>query len=580
MRNERLEAWILLVAAHTCPARIHWCDGSDAELAELRERLLADGTLSSLNADAYPGCFLHRTQASDAAPCAQRRFVSTTHRADAGPTNQWLAEEEAYRIVWPLFAKAMSGRTLFVVPYLLGSPRSKYAQVGVQLTDSPLVVLLMAMLTRMGRVALQHLGSSSDFVRGLHCLAGCEPERRYLVRFPATQTCWSIGTAYPKDATLLESHVLSLASSVAPEEGYLAEHMSVARVTNPEGTVRYVAAAFPSGCGKTRLATLIPSLPGWEVELVADGLCLLRVGEDGRLWALNPAAGIDGMVGDAHPRSGSGGWASLVRDSIFINVALRRDGAPWWESSGEPGGEGVLDWQGRPWRPGGAAPAAHPNARFIASAQQCPKLSSLFYDPEGVPLSAILFGGRRHALLPLVFEATSWEHGVYVGATSRSEAAPGSGRAEGVLHNDPMAMLPFCSYDMADYFAHWLRLGAQLYRPPRIFHVNWFRNDARGRLLWPGFGENIRVLDWVLGRVERCAEARRTPIGFVPQSLDTSGLDLDAETVEQLLQVDVRAWLREAEASQEFLAQFGERLPRALQREQQALLRRLAAATN
>ncbi|MEO8183544.1 MAG: phosphoenolpyruvate carboxykinase (GTP) [Deltaproteobacteria bacterium] len=579
MRNERLEAWILLVAAHTSPERIHWCDGSDAELAELRALLQADGTLLPLNEGAYPGCFLQRTHSGDAGPLEHRRFVSTASKADAGPTNQWLAEDEAYRIVWPLFSRAMSGRTLFVVPYLLGSPRSKYAQVGVQLTDSPLVVLQMALLTRMGRVALEHLGRSSDFARGLHCLADCDPERRFLVRFPATQVCWSIGTAYPKDATLLESHVLSLASSLAPEEGYLAEHMSVARVTHPEGAVHYVAAAFPSGCGKTRLATLTPSLRGWRVELVADGLCLLRAGEDGRLWALNPAAGIDSRVGDGSPPSDPG-WASQARAAVFTNVAVRRDGSPWWESSGEPGGEGVRDWQGRPWRSGTVAPAAHPNARFIMSAQQCPRLSRLFHDPEGVPLSAILFGGRRPALLPLVFEAVSWEHGVYVAATSRSEAAPGSAGAAGMLHNDPMGMLPFCSYNMADYFGHWLRLGPQLYRPPRIFHVNWFRTDARDRLLWPGFAENIRVLDWVLRRVERRVDARRTPIGLLPRSLDTSGLDLDAECIDQLLQVDLRGWLREAEASQEFLTRFEQRLPRALEREQQALMRRLRTATN
>jgi phosphoenolpyruvate carboxykinase (GTP) len=432
----------------------------------------------------------------------------------------------------------------------------------------------------MGRVALEHLGSSSDFVRGLHCLAAREAECSYLVRFPATQTCWSIGTAYPKDATLFESHVLALAGSVAPEEGYLAEHMSVARVVNPDGVVRYVAAAFPSGCGKTCWATLLPSVSGWQVKLVADGACLLRVGEDGRLWALNPAAGIDGRVGEGSPSANPGNRAAQARDTIFINTALRSDGSPWWEGSGEPAGEGVLDWRGRAWRPGSVAPASHPNARFITAAQHFPDTSSLFYDPEGVPLSAILFGGRRRALVPLIFEATSWEHGVYVAATSRSEAVPGSARAAGMLYNDPMGMLPFVSYNMADYFGHWLRLGSQLSRPPQIFHVNWFRSDARGRLLWPGFGENIRVLDWLLERVERRIDARRTPIGLVPHALDTNGIDLDADTLDQLLQVDVRGWLQESEVSGEFLAQFGDCLPRALRREQQALVRRLLAATN
>jgi phosphoenolpyruvate carboxykinase (GTP) len=580
MRNEILEAWVARVAAYTCPARIHWCDGGEREFQWLIEQLVREGTLHRLNEDAHPGCFLHRSDPTDAVRTESCRFVVTHQREDAGPTNQWLSEDAAYRSVWPLFGKAMTGRTLFVVPYLLGSSHSKYAQVGVQLTDSPWVVLLMGTLTRMGRVALDYLGSSGDFARGLHSASDLSPERRFLVQFPATQTCWSVGTAYPESAALLKSHVLSLCGALAPEAGYLAEHMAAFRLIEPSGKSHYIAAAFPSGCGKTRLATLVPTLPGWKVELVADGTCMLRVGDDGRLWAMNAAWGIDGFVGDTTASMDPGTHALLARDTIFTNLALQRDGTLWWNGSEQEPREGMVDWRGQAWQRENGRRAAHANARFLTSAQHYSGIDGGFYDGRGVPLSAILFGGRRRALAPLVFEATSWEHAVYVGVTSRSEGAPCSGESAGSLRHDPMAMGPFCSYNMADYFAHWLRLGRQLRRPPRIFHVNWFRADQGGELLWPGFGENIRVLDWVVGRLERRAEARLTPIGFVPQALDTAGLDLDAERWDQLTHVDIPGWQREADASGEFLAAFGSRLPSALRREHKEFLRRLRAASN
>jgi phosphoenolpyruvate carboxykinase (GTP) len=379
---------------------------------------------------------------------------------------------------------------------------------------------------------------------------------------------------------MLKNHVLGLAGAVAPEEGYLGEHMAVARVTNPSGATHYIAAAFPSRCGKTRFATLVPRLRGWNVEMVCDGTCLLRVGEDGRLWALNPAGGLESSVGDAKRHTDPSGYALFAHDAIFSNVALCGDGTPWWESSGEPCIDEVRDWQGAVWRPGTGAPAAHPNARFITAARHLPGLSSEFHDPVGVPLSAILFGGRRSTLVPLVVEANSWEHGIYLAATSRSEVTPVFAAAPRVLRNDPMGMLDFCSYNMADYFSHWLGLGRQLNRPPRIFHVNWFRADTSRRLLWPGFGDNVRVLDWVLARVQRMVDARLTPIGWIPWSLDTSDLDLDAGALDELLQVDVGGWLEEAEASHMFLARFGERLPPLLLREHRALLSRLRVATN
>jgi phosphoenolpyruvate carboxykinase (GTP) len=579
-RNEILQAWVQRVATHTSPDRIHWCLGGESELQELQQRLLRDGALQALDAEAHPSCFLHRSHATDAVPDQRRRYVSTPRQEDAGPTNRWLSEQDAHRLVWPLFSHAMSGRTLYVVPYLLGQPRSKYAQVGVQLTDSPLIVLWTARLTRMGQIALRHLGRSGDFARGIHCVADLSPERRYLVHFPATQTWWSLGTDCPDAAAPLKHHVLSLTGAIAPDEGYMAEHMSVARVTTPRGARHYVAAAFPGGCGKTRLASLVPTLPDWEVELVADGACLLRAGDDGRLWAMNPAAGIDGLVGEAHPRTDPCSWLALSCEAVFTNLACNARGNVWWDGSSEPPPSGVQDWLGRPWREGSLQRAAHPGARFLLAACHWPNLSSEFYAPSGVPLSAILFGGRRSELLPLVFEATSWQQGVYVGATTRTSSGQCSTADTSTLHNDPMAMSSFCSYNMASYFAHWLSLGRRLAQPPRIFHVNWFRSDERGRLLWPGFGENIRVLKWVVERVDRDADARSTPIGFVPWSLDASGLDLTSDALDRLLEVDVQGWRSEAQASRAFLSRFGERLPRALLREQDALEQRLRAATN
>lgn len=580
MKNDTLESWILLVAAHTKPSRIHWCEGGEAELTALRRQLEEDGTLQRLNEQTSPGCHLHRARPAQADLLEQRRFVCTPTPDTAGPTNRWLAEGEAYGVVWPLFARAMSGRTLYVVPYLLGSQRSKYAQVGIQLTDSPLLVLLLASMTRMGRVAREHLGSSSDFLRGLHCVGEAPPERAYLVQFPATQTSWSIGIDGSEGTALLKAHVLGLTGMLAPEEGYLAEHMAVARVTCPSGKRHYVAAALPGGCGKTRLATLRPCLPGWEVELVADGLCWLRVGDDGQLWAMNPAAGIDGRVGDSDRRVDPASAAALSRDSILINVAVRGDGSPWWEGCGEASGEDVLDWRGDAWQPGTGTRATHRGARFVTTGHHWSRLAGEFYSPQGVPLSALIFGGRRRTLTPLIFEARSWAHGVYMAATLRSEVCTGSSAAEGSLRNDPMAMLPFCSYNMADYLGHWLRLGQQLQRPPRIFHANWLRTDSGGRPLWPGFGQNLRLVDWSLARVERSVDARLTPIGLLPKQLDMTGLDLDPELLEQLLQVDVRGWLRETEASREFLERFGKRLPPALWREHHALVQRLHEAMN
>ncbi len=418
MHNESLQAWILLVASHTGPARVHWCDGSERESEELRREMVADGILTPLNPSKYPNSFLHRSDPTDVLPMEHRRFVCVPREEDVGPTNQWLPEDEVYRIVWPLFARAMKGRTLYVAPYLLGPPGSKYAQVGVQLTDSPLAVLRLGLLTRMGRAALEHLGRSGDFVRGLHCRAEQRPEQRFIVHFPLTQTCWSVGSDQIDSSVMGHKwHALNMAGAQAPEEGYLAEHMSVARLTTPGGVRHHLAAAFPSGSGKTQLATLASTLPGWRVELVADGMCFLRVGDDGRLWALNPASGIDGS-----PAQGNGAMPPR-RDVIFSDVALQQDGTPWWEGCGRPARPNMVTWQGMLWQRGAQEPAAHRRARFTIMADRCPGVSPAFRDPEGVQISAILFGGRRSTVAPLVFEATSWEHGVYVGATSRSEAA-------------------------------------------------------------------------------------------------------------------------------------------------------------
>jgi phosphoenolpyruvate carboxykinase (GTP) len=478
----------------------------------------------------------------------------------------------------------MKGRTMYVVPYLMGPPGSRSARVGVQLTDSPYVVANLRLMTRMGEPALRQLRAGEPFVKGIHSLGDLSPERRFICHFPHARTIWSIGSGYGGNALLSKKcHALRIASVEARDEGWMAEHMMIVGITNPKGVKHYVAAAFPSACGKTNLAMLVPSLPGWTVETVGDDIAWMHVGDDGRLWAVNPEAGFFGVAPGTSAKTNPNALAALSHDVIFTNVALRADATPWWEGL-DPlkDGETLTDWRGQPWRAGDHGPAAHPNSRFTVSARQCPSVGASFDDAQGVPISAILFGGRRARLTPLVYEARDWAHGVYVGSTLVSETTAAATGAVGVPRNDPMAMLPFCGYNMADYFGHWLSMGKRLVRPPRIFHVNWFRTGDDDKFLWPGFGDNIRVLQWILERVDGASGVRPTPIGGVPtrDSFNLQGLDVGPHRFEQLVMVDPVAWTAEAQRNGTFLNRFADRLPDALGREHRALRDRLRSAVS
>jgi phosphoenolpyruvate carboxykinase (GTP) len=578
MKNDALNAWVRSIAAHTRPSRIHWCDGTDAEIETLERQMVESGTFLPLNPEKHPHSYLHRSSPTDVARTEHLTFICSERPEDAGPTNNWLRPEDARARAWPLFEGAMQGRTMYVVPYLMGPVGSRFSKVGIELTDSPYVVANMRIMTRMGNVALEQLGASDDFVRGLHSLGDLSPERRYIMHFPETRTIWSIGSGYGGNALLgKKCHALRLASVQGRAEGWMAEHMLIMGITAPSGRTHYVAAAFPSACGKTNLALLVPTLPGYTVETVGDDICWMHPGEDGRLWAINPEAGMFGVAPNTSFKTNPNAMRCLDHDVIFTNVALRKDGTPWWEGMDDDPGDGVVDWRGLPWSRGAGEKAAHPNSRFTVATRQCPSAGAGFDDPRGVPISAIVFGGRRARVAPLVYEATSWEHGVYVGATMVSETTAAATGAVGVPRNDPMAMLPFCGYNMGDYFRHWLCMGERLENPPKIFHVNWFRTQPEGGFLWPGYGENIRVLKWMIERIEGKGMARPSPIGLVPEdgALDLSGLAVTSEQARLLLEVDVGAWKEEVERNSRFLDTFGDRLPQAVRREHEALSRRL-----
>ena len=546
----------------------------------MEQTMLQDGTLLPLDAKAHPGSFLHRSDPTDVARTEHLTFISTPRREDVGPTNNWMSRQDAEQRVWSLLGGAMKGRTMYVVPYLMGPAGSKASRIGVQLTDSAYVALSLRIMTRMGAVALGQLGGAADFVRGVHSLGDLSPERRFVVHFPETSEIWSVGSGYGGNALLSKKcHALRIASVQGRKQGWLAEHMLILGLTSPEGRTHYVAAAFPSACGKTNLAMLVPGLPGWKVDTVGDDICWMHVGPDGRLWAINPENGMFGVAPGTSLRTNPNAMRSLDRDVLFTNVALRPDGRVWWEGMEKLGaGEALTDWKGQDWTEGASAtPAAHPNSRFTAPIKQCPSALGTFDHPQGVPISAILFGGRRAKLAPLVYEARSWQHGVYVGATMVSETTAAATGAVGVPRNDPMAMLPFCGYDMGDYFQHWLDMGKRLENPPKIFHINWFRTGEDGRYLWPGFGDNIRVLKWILDRVEGHGGAIATPIGATPSAaaLDIAGLDVSPVALAQMLSVDSAAWLQEAGRGLDFLGRFGVRLPRALVEEHVGLVQRL-----
>lgn len=581
--NEAVIKWINDMAAITKPDKIVWIDGSEEEKQRLTKEALESGEIYELNQEKLPGCYLHRTHPSDVARVEDRTFICTNTKEEAGPTNNWMDPKQAYKMLFELFEGSMKGRTMYVVPYLMGPVGSPYSKVGIELTDSIYVVLNLRIMARIGNVALKHLGDSAEFVKGLHSKATLDPERRYICHFPQDNTIMSVNSGYGGNVILSKKcFALRIASYLGKQEGWMAEHMLILGVEDPQGKVTYIAGAFPSACGKTNLAMLIPPEPlkklGYKVWTVGDDIAWMRIGEDGRLWAINPEAGFFGVAPGTSYKTNPNAMETVKKNTIFTNVLLKEDGTIWWEGMDGETPEKGIDWLGRPWTKDNGEKGAHPNARFTTPASQCPSISPEWENPQGVPISAIIFGGRRAKVAPLVYEAFDWQHGVYVGATMASETTAAAMGKVGVVRRDPMAMLPFCGYNMGEYFAHWLEMGKKIKNPPKIFNVNWFRQDENGKFIWPGFGENLRVLKWIIERCEGKLSAVETPIGYVPQVEDLylDGLDIDKQTVEDLLKIDKDLWIEEAKASAEFLSQFGDKLPREMLEENKKLLERLA----
>ena len=569
--------WVASVRQLTQPERVHWCEGSDDEYRGLIAELEASGELQKLNEAHYPNCFLARSHPSDVARVEHLTFVCTTHREDAGPNNHWMAPADAKAKMLGLFEGCMKGRTLYVVPYCMGPIDSPYSRCGVEITDSAYVVINMILMTRAGRSALERIAREDSFVKGLHSTGELDPDRRFIMHFPEDLSIMSFGSGYGGNALLgKKCHALRIASYQARNEGWLAEHMLIVGLTSPQGETHYVAAAFPSACGKTNLAMLIPpeTMPGWKVTTVGDDIAWLHPGPDGRLYAINPEAGYFGVVPGTNPKTNRNAFEMIQRDTLFTNVGLTADHQPWWE--GLDTGAPVIDWQGRPYDPANG-PAAQPNSRFTVSAKRNPSYAPEADSPRGVPISAIIFGGRRRGVAPLVYEARDWSHGVLVGASVASETTAAAIGQAGVLRRDPMAMKPFAGYNYGDYWAHWLAMGAKLKHPPKIYHVNWFRRDADGKFLWPGFGDNLRVLEWIIDRCSGKAGAQETAIGNLPrpEDLDLAGLDLAPGVLAQLLSVQAEEWRAEAADIEKYLDEYGSRTPAALRAQVQALRARL-----
>ena len=575
-----LKEWVDSVAARTQPDNIHWCDGGEAENRLLIEEMCESGVLSPLNKEKFPDCYLHLSDPSDVARVEHLTFVCTSNQDDAGPNNNWMAPADAHEKIDALFDGAMKGRTMYVIPYCMGPIKSPYARLGVEITDSPYVVVNMRLMTRMGTDALKRIEKEGVFVKGLHSTGDLDPDRRFIMHFPEELSIKSIGSGYGGNALLgKKCHALRIASYQARTEGWLAEHMLIVGIENPHGEVHYVACAFPSACGKTNLAMLIPpeSHKGWRVWTLGDDIAWLHKDEGGKLRAINPEAGYFGVVPGTNEKTNKNAYDMIHGETIFTNVATTEDNEPWWED--KKTGEPSKDWQGRDYDPE-SGPAAHPNSRFTVSATRNKSYSMLADAPEGVPISAIVFGGRRKELAPLVYEAKDWNHGVLVGASVASETTAANIGEVGVVRRDPMAMKPFCGYNFADYWSHWLTFADNERRLPRIFHVNWFRQDNDGKFLWPGFGENLRVLRWIMERCEDRAEARETPIGFLPKpsDIDTSGLDIADETMDALLSVNVEQWREEMDSVGEYLESYGDRLPEILRQEHAEIVESLKKA--
>ena len=574
-----LESWVEDAARLTKPDRVVFCDGSDQENQQILAEMVRQGDSQSLNEQTFPNCYLHRSSPNDVARTEHLTFICSSEEDDAGPTNNWMDPSAAKYKVGALLDGAMRGRTMYVVPYIMGPASSPISKVGVEATDSPYVVANMRIMSRMGKAALERIGSSSDFVPGLHSIGDLDPLRRYIVHFPEEKLIWSVGSGYGGNALLgKKCFALRIASVMAREQGWMAEHMLILGLESPGGKVTYMAAAFPSACGKTNLSMMVSALEaqGYRVWTVGDDIAWMKIGPDGYLHAINPEAGFFGVAPGTSMLTNRNVMAALHKNTIFTNTAMTAAREPWWEGINGAPPAGLINWKGEVWD-SSKGPAAHPNSRYTVPAKQAPSISPKFEAPEGVPISAFIFGGRRARIAPLVYESFNWQHGVFVGATMASETTAAATGNVGVVRRDPMAMLPFCGYNMADYFRHWLEMGKRIPHPPRIFHVNWFRRDDDGKFLWPGFGENVRVLKWILERVEGRGAAQETPIGYVPAAngLTLDGLKIPQENIERLLRVSPEDWEDDLADSREFFKKFGSRLPRELHEEHEKLARRL-----
>lgn len=587
--NKKVLQFVDEAVALAKPDKVVWIDGGEAQLEALRKEAIASGEMIKLNDEKLPGCLYHRTKPNDVARVEGRTFICSRRKEDAGPTNNWMDPEEMYKKLKAIAKDSMIGRTMYVIPFSMGAVNSPFAKIGIETTDSIYVVLNMAIMTRVGQKVLDRLGDSEDVVRGFHAKCNVDENERYIVQFPEDNAIWSVNSAYGGNVLLgKKCFALRIASYQGKNEGWMAEHMLILGVEKPNGETKYVTAAFPSACGKTNLAMLIPpeiyTKKGYRVYTVGDDIAWLRVGADGRLYAINPEAGFFGVAPGTNEKSNPNALASTRKNTIFTNVAINpEDNTVWWEGLTKTPPARLIDWKGNPWTPdmkdadGKPVKAAHPNSRFTAPAINCPCISSEFEAPNGVPISAIIFGGRRAATTPLVYQSRSWDNGVFVGSIMASETTAAAAGAVGVVRRDPMAMLPFCGYHMGDYFQHWIDMGKKIKVQPKIFNVNWFRTDSEGHFIWPGFGDNMRVLDWILKRCEETVDADETAIGYVPkpEDINLEGCSVDEETLKGLLNVDTETWKKEAEGIKEFYKKFGDRLPKELEEELEALESRL-----